>query len=130
MKPEEIERFQKWLQRQLNERNLTANQLAKKAGISHSVFVRVREGKLPKAKTCFKIADALDVDPAEVLRAASLISQISEKEEDFNRIVFMFNRLSPEKKRLAINIIRSFSKKGLTTNEQGQEHEEGDPTHK
>lgn len=127
MKHEEIERFQTWLQEQLNERNFTANQLAKKAGISHSVFVRVREGKLPKGETCIKIANALNVDPLEVLRAASLLPQVSETEEFITRMVFIYNRLPPVKKRLAVYIIEGFGKNSLDPDEQDQEIGEGNP---
>lgn len=121
MKPEEIERFQNWLQEELDLRNITPNKLAKKAGISHSVFSRVREGKLPKWKTCAKIAAALDIDPAEVFRAASLLTPLSEKEEFCNKIVYMYIRMSPEKKRLAIHILEGFA----AMPETKDEHETG-----
>ncbi len=122
MKHEEIERFQKWLQEKLSERNITANQLAKKAGISHSVFVRVREGKLPKGETCIKIAECsrrrshggiAGCFPAFANLRRGRIFQPGR--------VFIFNRLPPKKKRLAIYIIEGFAKNSLDPNEQDQE---------
>lgn len=109
MKQEEIEHFQNWLQAELNLRNLTPNRLAKIAGISHSVFSRVREGKLPKWKTCIKIAAALDVDPADVFRAAALLPPISEKEEFTNQVLYIYDKVSPEKKRLIIHILQGLN---------------------
>jgi len=126
MKPEEIERFQNWLQAELEERNMTSNRLAKKAGISHSVFSRVREGRLPNWKTCQKIAAALDVDPAKVFRAASLLQPISEEEEFANDILYYYDRASPEKKRLIIHILEGFNMmaKSEGRDRQGQDKQE------
>jgi len=109
MRQEEIERFQNWLQAELDLRNLTANQLAKTAGISHSVFSRVREGKLPKWKTCMKIATALDIAPAEVFRAASLLPPISEKEDFTNQILYIYDKVSTEKKRMILHILKGIN---------------------
>jgi transcriptional regulator with XRE-family HTH domain len=117
MKQEEIERFQNWLQEELDLRNITPNKLAQKAGISHSVFSRVREGKLPKWQTCAKIAAALDVDPAEVFRAASLLTPLSEKEEFWNKISYMYYRMPPEKKQLVIHILKGFAELSKTKGE-------------
>ena len=121
MKQEDIERFQNWLQEELKERNMTPNRLAKKAGISHSVFSRVREGRLPKWKTCQKIAAALDVDPAKVFRAASLLTPISELEEFENDVQYIYNRVSPEKKRLIIHILEGFGMMAKSKDEERQD---------
>ncbi|NMC34725.1 MAG: helix-turn-helix transcriptional regulator [Veillonellaceae bacterium] len=107
MKQEEVGRFPKWLQEQLDARNITPHKLAKRAGISHSVFSRIREGKLPNWKTCLKIATALDVDPVYVLRIASLLPVLPAPDADFEQLRFQYYRLSPLLRRDAIRILRA-----------------------
>jgi transcriptional regulator with XRE-family HTH domain len=92
--------FLSWLTPILRERSLTENQLAKKAGIGHSVFTRARtKGILPKWDTCYKIARALDVSVYEAFRAASLIPSLPQfkHQERIDRMMEQFNSLPEER---------------------------------
>jgi transcriptional regulator with XRE-family HTH domain len=92
--------FLNWLTQILQERNLTENQLANKAGIGHSVFTRVRtNGILPKWDTCYKISRALDINTYEIFRAASLIPVMPqfEQQEKIDKLLERLNSLPEER---------------------------------
>ena len=100
--------FLQWLSVKLKERNLTENQLAKKAGIGHSNFTRARnKGILPKWEACYKIARALDVSPYEVFRAAGLLppSPQIEQQERTGRLVERMQSVPEDRWDLIFNII-------------------------
>lgn len=79
MEKDKSQVFLEWLSLKLSERNLTEHQLAKKAGIGHSIFTRARtKGIVPKWETCYKIARALDVSLYETFRVAGLIPSLSQ----------------------------------------------------
>jgi transcriptional regulator with XRE-family HTH domain len=85
--------FLNWLTLKLQERNLTEHQLAKKAGIGHSIFTRARtKGIVPKWETVYKIARALDVSVYEAFRAAGLIPPLPQYKHQ-ERIESMMERL-------------------------------------
>lgn len=62
------ERFPIWLARQLDRRNWSQTDLAKKVGTNSSVVSRwVRGERIPSTRSVEKIAEAFDVDPDYVL---------------------------------------------------------------
>lgn len=103
---EKSQEFLNWLSLKLREHNLTEHQLAKKAGIGHSIFTRARAGILPKWDTCYALAKALDVNPYEVFRIAGLIPAIPEYEleESFEKLRAQFYSLSKERRDMATEI--------------------------
>ena len=68
--------FVVWLDTQLSERNWSDHQLARKAGISHSVISKARRGISPKWDACAAIASALDLPPEVVFREAGLLPRL------------------------------------------------------
>lgn len=92
--------FLNWLSLILRERNLTEHQLAKKAGIGHSIFTRARtKGIVPKWDTCFKIARALDVSVYETFRVAGLIPSLPQfkHQERIDRMMERFSSVPEER---------------------------------
>ena len=90
MEKDKSQVFLDWLSLRLRERNLTEHQLAKKAGIGHSIFTRARtKGIVPKWDTVYKIARALDVSVYETFRVAGLIPALPqfEHQERVDRLV-------------------------------------------
>jgi transcriptional regulator with XRE-family HTH domain len=65
--------FIQWLNRELAERGWSDNQLARHAGISHSVISRARGGSPPKWEACEALAQALQLPPELVFRKAGLL---------------------------------------------------------
>jgi transcriptional regulator with XRE-family HTH domain len=106
MTQDKAEVFIKWLDGALAENNLTDNQLAKRAKISHSNFSKARnDGILPKWEACEKIAHALRIDPVEVFRAAGLIPYPAEFDQDFERLRFTYGKLSHHDRKIAVKLV-------------------------
>jgi transcriptional regulator with XRE-family HTH domain len=92
--------FLNWLTTKLEERNLTEHQLAKKAGIGHSIFTRARtKGIVPKWDTVYKIARALDVSVYEAFRAAGLLPPMPQykHQEKIDSMVERLNSVPEER---------------------------------
>lgn len=96
MTQDKAEVFIKWLDSVLTENNLTDNQLAKKAKMSHSNFSKLRnDGILPKWEVCEKIARALRIDPVEVFRAAGLVQSLPDLDAGFEQLKRIYGSASP-----------------------------------
>jgi len=65
--------FVEWLDEQEKVKSWTDNKLAVRAGISPSVLTRARQGTIPKWDACMAIAQALELSPISVFRAAGLL---------------------------------------------------------
>ena len=106
MTQDKVEVFIKWLDGVLAENNLTDNQLAKRAKISHSNFSKARnDGILPKWELCEKIARALRIEPVEVFRAAGLIPYPPDFDQDFERLKFSYGKLSQCDRKKAARLV-------------------------
>lgn len=106
MAQEKTEAFIQWLDDRLAEDHLTDFQLAKKAGISHSVISKARKGILPKWNACTEIARALRVDPIEIYRAAGLIQSPPDLDPDFERLKQIYSTLPTLQRKLPLRLIR------------------------
>lgn len=98
MNYERTEAFLAWLDKQLAEKNLTDNQLAKKAGLGHSSISKARKGALPGFKACISIAQALNVSEIEVLRAAGHIPTPPNHNPDLERLLWACENKLPRRK--------------------------------
>lgn len=58
-----MQRLREWREK----RALTQDQLAEKAGVSRATIIRLERGYSAVPPTLRKLADALNVDPAELL---------------------------------------------------------------
>ncbi len=112
MTQEKTEAFIQWLDDRLAEDHLTDYQLAKKAGISHSVISKARKGILPKWNACIEIARALHADPVDVFRAAGLIQSPPDLDPDFERIKHIYSGLPNPQRKLALRLIRVLAEEG------------------
>lgn len=79
--------FLEWLDEQENLRNWSDYEVAKNAGISHSVISRARSGIPPKWDACLAIAKALDASPVLVFRKAGLLPPQPETDEQIEQIL-------------------------------------------
>jgi transcriptional regulator with XRE-family HTH domain len=65
------EDFPSWLKRQLHRREWSAAELARRMGVSPARVSEWLAGKyLPNPASCLRLADALNIDPDEVLALA------------------------------------------------------------
>lgn len=106
MTQDKAEIFVKWLDSVLAEYNLTDNQLALRADISHSNFSKARnQGVIPRWDICLKIAYALRVDPMEVFCAAGLLPFPAELDQDFERLKYSYGKLSKRNRSVAVKLV-------------------------
>lgn len=107
---ERTEAFLAWLDKQLAEKNLTDNQLSKRAGLGHSSISKARKGALPGFKACISIAKALNVSEIEVLRAAGHLPTPSNYDPDLERLVWACENMLPKRKRKEVyRVIQAMS---------------------
>jgi transcriptional regulator with XRE-family HTH domain len=109
MIPEQTEVFLAWLERQLAENNLTEFQLARRAGITHTVFSKARKGNLPAWDACLAIARALRVPEYEVFRVAGLLPTPPNTDADRDTLHWEVDQLPQYKVKSAIRVVRALS---------------------
>jgi transcriptional regulator with XRE-family HTH domain len=71
-----------WLDQELLQHGWSDHQLARRAGLSHSVISKARSGASPKWEACEALARALDLPPEIVFRKAGLLSPLSGEPAD------------------------------------------------
>ena len=106
--------FIEWLDEMIATRNWSDNQLAKEAGISHSVISKARSGVLPKWDACEAISAALNVSPVLVFRKAGLLPPGPSDEVAFEDWKYILDQLDPRDqevlKKTALNMLESDKK--------------------
>ena len=101
-----INAFIAWLDQELDERKLNDNQLARRAGISHSVLSRARMGLLPRWGACEALAEALDLPAETVFRKAGLLSPQMDDEVSLDEWRYVLRRLSERDRYELLRIAR------------------------
>jgi transcriptional regulator with XRE-family HTH domain len=95
-----------WLDAQLSDRNWSDHQLARKAGISHSVISKARRGIPPKWDACAAIASALDLPPEVVFRQAGLLPPLPPAQGEIEEWRHLLAQLSPKDRYELLQIAR------------------------
>lgn len=95
-----IVNFAEWIDRELRERNWTRIEAARRAGISHSMFDKVINGRAEPGPKFFEgIARAFKMSPEEVYRAAGVFPARSPEDEKLiEQIISLTKGLSEESK--------------------------------
>ena len=99
--------FIDWLDKMLRERGWTDYQLAKRAGISHSVISKARSGSLPKWDACEKIAGAFGVPPVMAFRKAGLLPDKDDIDESLEEANHLLGELPEDIQEEALALIRT-----------------------
>ena len=107
MTQESITKFIQWLDDQQAKNHLSDHKLTQKAGISHTVISKARNGKLPKWEACSALAIALNVSPVEVFMAAGLLPDQPSFDAQFERIAIVYSSLSPERRHMLVRVALS-----------------------
>lgn len=98
--------FITWLAKTLEDRRYSHRQLAKEAGLSHSLISKVLSGEvLPSADFCIKIAEALNEPPEELLRRAGILPA-KKSGSDLEEIINIYESLSPNKQEKLLALLR------------------------
>jgi transcriptional regulator with XRE-family HTH domain len=109
--------FIAWLDAELAQRRWNYGQLARRAGLAHSVFSRARAGVAPGWRSCCAIAEALGLPPEPVLRRAGLLPPLPADQAEFEQFRHLLAQLSPAERQELMEIARI--KLRLTLDRQG-----------
>jgi len=104
--PEGPDDFVIWLDKQLSDRNWSDHQLARKAGISHSVISKARRGISPKWDACVAIATALDLPPEVVFRQVGLLPPLPPAQGEIEEWRHLLAQLSAKDRYELLQIAR------------------------
>lgn len=104
-------RLSGWLKAEMKRRNLSNRELAEQAGIAHSSVGRALDPEEPVSyAVCYKLAMALNINPATVLEMAGLLPRTHPKSAIERDLVFLFGRLTDEQKDQVLQYIRFLAK--------------------
>ena len=101
--------FAEWLQAELNKRDWSQSDLARKTGLTRSAvsYILSLKSKVPDNKSLVLIADALEVSFEEVLVAAGLMKKSLEITPFTTRIIALIEKL-PQDERERFTNLQSF----------------------
>lgn len=101
-----------WLQDEINDRGMTAAELARKSGVSAPQITRLLSGQRGVSELSLRaISEALGIPPEVAFRVAGFLPPVSEKTEDHDKLLYMYDQLDEERKKLAILMIKSLLSK-------------------
>lgn len=98
--------FIEWLDQQLKPLGWSDHQLAKRAGISHSVVSKARAGIAPKWEACMAIAAALDLPAEIVFRRAGLLPEADDTCPELAELHALLVLLPEQDRRELVQIAR------------------------
>jgi transcriptional regulator with XRE-family HTH domain len=98
--------FIEWLDHELAERGWNDNQLANRAGISHSVISKARRGTMPRWDACAAIASALNIPADLVFRQAGLLPPLADEEAVLIELRFLISQLPARDRNELMQIAR------------------------
>lgn len=110
--------FVAWLDVELDRRRWNYNQLARQAGLSHSILSRVRAGAPPSWGICHAVAAALDLPPEEVFRQAGLLPPIPADQAEYEAFRHLLAQLPQDDRQELLEIARL----KLKLNQDGGRH--------
>ncbi|HAR45413.1 MAG TPA: hypothetical protein DCS05_04340 [Nitrospiraceae bacterium] len=108
MAVDQTEVFISWLDGEEKKKNWTDYELAKSAGISHSVISRARQGILPKWEACEKIANAFGVPPILAYQKAGLLDTDPNTDPWVEEQKYKLKQIPPEMRPMAARVIEGF----------------------
>jgi DNA-binding XRE family transcriptional regulator len=104
-----------WINKSLQNRSWSQAELARRAHLSKATISDISSGKVePSFEACVKIAKAFSVPALQVLRIAGLLPQTELGQQEFEQIVYIFENLSDEKRRMLIEFGRFLLSKNMT----------------
>jgi transcriptional regulator with XRE-family HTH domain len=106
--PEKVNKFLAWLNIQLDAKGWSDYQLAKKAGIAHSVLSKARSGVRPIGwDACVSIAEALDLPPELVLQEAGHLPERKNAGPTLEEANFKLSKLPEWQQKMVLRMIDS-----------------------
>lgn len=92
-------KFQKWLKRELKERDMIQAELARRANVSRASITKLlSENRTPSYDMCQGIADAFEIPVENVYRAADLLPPVHPEDAIITEMLHLFEQLNMEGK--------------------------------
>lgn len=89
-----METFAEWLQKELNSRNMTQSDLSRTAGLGSGTLSNILRGTRSIGyEAVLKIANAFNLPPEIVFRAAGMLPNKPEKKEIVEKILYVISEL-------------------------------------
>lgn len=102
-----INTFSTWLLRELNLRGWTQAELARRAGVSRTAISDVISEKHSAGfDLCVAIANAMNLPPETVFRAAGLLPPVAEDTEYQEEVLYLLSQLPPDEQRRYLELLR------------------------
>jgi transcriptional regulator with XRE-family HTH domain len=121
--------FADWLIEEIQSRDWSRSDLAKKANVSPTAISDViNEKRSPGPDLCTAISKAFNYPPETVFRRAGLLPPQDNQDETTQQALHLFNQLSPHYQDIALDLLRSLSKQ--QTNNEENPGEVSPATHK
>lgn len=100
--------FGDWLQSQLDERDMSQADLARRMGKKTGVISNLINNKrhLPSVESCQLISRALNIPLEEVYRAANILPETEQTDALTEAIVYMVRNLDPEERQEILDYVK------------------------
>ena len=109
--------FRVWLSQELKQRHLSQRELARQAGVSSPLVVRVLSGDMPaSADFCIKVAAVLNINPIDTLIMADIfpsdvILPLSQDDPLAQELLNIFAQLTPLQRQNLLEFARFLQSK-------------------
>jgi transcriptional regulator with XRE-family HTH domain len=101
--------FDQWLEAELKQRGWKPADLTFRANLGAGTLSNILNGlRNPGPEVCVAIAGAFDYPPEKVFRMAGLLPPAPDPAEDEEELVYLFRRLTAERRNLALQTLRAW----------------------
>jgi transcriptional regulator with XRE-family HTH domain len=114
-----METFSQWLVGEIQDRDWSMSELARRCNVSHVMISRIVSGERnPSSGLCRSIAQAFGIPPEHVFRRAGLLPSKSQRAEEEEELLHYFDQLSPRDKTRLLALARTFAMEELAGTEE------------
>lgn len=93
-----------WLAEEIQKAGMSQAEVARKSGVSPAHITKVIKGERGLGENALRaIAEALKIPPEQAFRDVGFLPPVSERTEQTDRLLYLFNQLDPDKKQELIN---------------------------
>lgn len=112
---ERVEQLRQFIEGWLEAHGTNWRWLCQRAGVSHSLGTRIRQGYLPRPHNLIKLARAMGLSPYHLLRLAGYEDLARDTEEagltpEEQRLLEAYRRLDGRRRQLALEVLESLAR--------------------
>ena len=109
-KPQDLDRFQRFLLEEMDKRNMSARALSIAAGLGHGAVTHYLAGNRPSPDSCRKLARYLGEPPERLLHLAGYISPPPDRDTFLKQIEQAAEGLSDTEREEILDMVRLYRK--------------------